>query len=80
MIVCRLVDTLGVASGERLPEVIDKKSRHPTNCTTLFGTGWMPDGRAFPPGEDRTCNNWANNDEGAAQISHSDRTSDGNMS
>ena len=40
----------------------------------------MPDGRAFPPGEDRTCNNWASNDEGAAQISHSDRTSDGNMS
>ena len=40
----------------------------------------MPDGRAFPPGEGRTCNNWASNDEGAAQISDSNRTSNGNMS
>ncbi len=27
-------------------------------------TGTMPDGRAFPAGEDRTCSNWASNADG----------------
>src|SRR5690606_1334720 len=35
-------------------------------------TGSQPDGRAFPPGVDRTCNNWTSNGEGAAQVGHSD--------
>lgn len=43
-------------------------------------TGTQPDGRAFPPGEDRTCNNWTSNDEGAAQVGHSDRVGHGNTS
>ena len=43
-------------------------------------TGSTPDGRAFPPGEDRTCNNWTSNEEGAAQVGHSDRIGHGNQS
>ncbi len=43
-------------------------------------TGSTPDGRAFPPGEDRTCNNWTSNDEGSTQVGHSDRVGNGNMS
>ena len=43
-------------------------------------TGSRPDGTAFPPGEDRTCNNWTSNDEGAAQVGHSDRVGHGNTS
>jgi len=37
-------------------------------------TGSQPDGRAFPPGEDRTCGNWTKGGgEGAAQLGHHDR-------
>jgi hypothetical protein len=37
-------------------------------------TGSQPDGRAFPPGEDRTCGNWTRGGaEGAAQLGHHDR-------
>ena len=36
-------------------------------------TGSMPDGRAFPPGEDRTCNNWTASAQGAAMVGHHDR-------
>ena len=43
-------------------------------------TGSQTDGRAFPPGEDRTCNNWTGNDEGKAQFGHSDRIGLGNQS
>ncbi|MDE0003556.1 MAG: hypothetical protein OXQ29_12765 [Rhodospirillaceae bacterium] len=43
-------------------------------------TGSRPDGSAFPPGEDRTCNNWTSNAEGAAQVGHSDRVGHGNTS
>ena len=43
-------------------------------------TGSQTDGRAFPPGEDRTCNNWTSNDEGNAQFGHSDRIGGGNQS
>ncbi|MGI9258403.1 MAG: lectin [Gammaproteobacteria bacterium] len=43
-------------------------------------TGSQTDGRAFPPGEDRTCNNWTSNGEGAAQVGHSDRIGNGNTS
>ncbi len=43
-------------------------------------TGSQPDGTAFPPGEDRTCNNWTSNDAGAAQVGHSDRIGHGNQS
>jgi len=43
-------------------------------------TGSRPDGRAFTGSEDRTCNNWASSDEGAAQVGHSDRVGNGNIS
>jgi hypothetical protein len=37
-------------------------------------TGSTTAGRAFPAGEDRTCNNWTSNSEGSAQVGHHDRT------
>jgi hypothetical protein len=43
-------------------------------------TGSQPDGRAFPPGPDRTCNNWTSSGAGAAQVGHSDRIGNGNTS
>jgi hypothetical protein len=36
-------------------------------------TGSMPDGRAFPPDEDRTCGNWTKSAQGAAMVGHHDR-------
>jgi len=36
-------------------------------------TGTQIDGSAFPQGEDMTCSNWTSNDEGKAQVGHSDR-------
>ena len=36
-------------------------------------TGSTPDGRAFPPGEDRTCSNWTTSAQGAAMVGHHDR-------
>jgi hypothetical protein len=43
-------------------------------------TGSRTDGRAFTDAEDHTCNNWTSNDEGSAQVGHSDRVGNGNMS
>jgi hypothetical protein len=43
-------------------------------------TGSTSAGRAFPPGEDRTCNNWTSNAAGTAQLGHFDRTGGGNTS
>lgn len=36
-------------------------------------TGSQPDGRAFPPNEDRTCGNWSKSGAGAAMVGHIDR-------
>ena len=36
-------------------------------------TGSRPDGTAFPPGEDRTCNNWSSSGDGRAMVGHHDR-------
>jgi len=36
-------------------------------------TGTRMDGTAFPPGEDRTCNNWTSSAEGTAMLGHHDR-------
>jgi len=36
-------------------------------------TGTQMDGTAFPPGEDRTCNNWTSSAEGSAFLGHHDR-------
>jgi hypothetical protein len=36
-------------------------------------TGSQPDGRAFPPGDDKTCHNWTSSSQGAAMVGHIDR-------
>src|SRR5918993_418727 len=36
-------------------------------------TGSQPDGRAFPPDEDRTCGNWTKSGAGGAMVGHIDR-------
>ena len=36
-------------------------------------TGTQLNGTAFPPGEDRTCNNWTSGGEGSAMVGHHDR-------
>jgi hypothetical protein len=36
-------------------------------------TGSQMDGRAFPPGEDRTCSNWTSSTRGTAILGHIDR-------
>lgn len=36
-------------------------------------TGSQMDGRAFPPGEDRTCSNWTSSTRGTAMVGHIDR-------
>ncbi len=43
-------------------------------------TGSTSAGRAFPAGEDKTCNNWTSNSTGSAQLGHFDRTGGGNAS
>ena len=36
-------------------------------------TGSQPDGTAFPPGRDMTCNNWTSSDQGSAMLGHHNR-------
>jgi hypothetical protein len=36
-------------------------------------TGSQMDGRAFAPGEDRTCANWTSSTKGSAMLGHIDR-------
>src|SRR5215469_458236 len=36
-------------------------------------TGTQADGRAFPPGEDKTCHNWTSSTQGSAMVGHIDR-------
>jgi hypothetical protein len=36
-------------------------------------TGSQPNGRAFPPNEDRTCRNWTSSTNGVAMVGHHDR-------
>jgi hypothetical protein len=43
-------------------------------------TGSTSGGRAYPAGEDKTCNNWTSNATGSAQVGHFDRTGGGNAS
>ncbi len=35
-------------------------------------TGSTPEGMAYPPGEDMTCNNWTSSDDGKARVGHHD--------
>lgn len=43
-------------------------------------TGSTPDGRAFPAGEDRTCNNYTSNSTGSVMLGHHDRLGGPNAS
>src|SRR5436190_8474439 len=43
-------------------------------------TGTQPDGRAYTDGGDHTCNNWTSNNQGTAQLGHSDKQGGGNSS
>ena len=45
----------------------DKPNRHD------ILTGSTSDGKAFPPGDDRTCKNWTSSTQGAAMLGHADR-------
>ncbi|MBK6485642.1 MAG: hypothetical protein IPF98_01985 [Gemmatimonadetes bacterium] len=40
-------------------------------------TGSTPDGRAYPPGTDTTCNNWTSSGDGSARVGHHDRQGGG---
>jgi hypothetical protein len=61
-------------TGERVNGVGAQPNKHD------ILTGSQLDGRAYTDGEDHTCSNWTNNDEGSAQVGHHDRTSPGNIS
>jgi hypothetical protein len=52
-------------------EVINGRGDTPNRHDIL--TGSTPEGRAFPAGEDRTCNNWTSSTAGAAMLGHNDR-------
>jgi hypothetical protein len=52
-------------------EVVSGSGERPNKHDAL--TGSQPDGRAFPPGEDRTCRNWTSSTQGAAMVGHIDR-------
>ena len=53
--------------GQILPGVGFAPNRHD------MLTGSTVEGRAFPPGEDRTCRNWTSSTQGAAMVGHIDR-------
>ena len=52
-------------------EVVNGRGDTPNKHDALTGT--MPDGKAFPPGEDKTCKNWTSSTQGAAMLGHIDR-------
>ena len=52
-------------------ELINGRGDTPNRHDIL--TGSQPDGTAFPPGDDRTCNNWTSSTTGAAMVGHHDR-------
>jgi hypothetical protein len=52
-------------------EVVNGRGDTPNKHDALTGT--TPDGKAFPPGEDKTCKNWTSSTQGAAMLGHIDR-------
>jgi hypothetical protein len=52
-------------------EVVNGRGDTPNKHDALTGT--MPDGKAFPAGEDKTCKNWTSSTQGAAMLGHIDR-------
>src|SRR6516164_11065803 len=52
-------------------DVVNGRGDTPNRHDAL--TGSQPDGRAFPPGDDKTCHNWTSSTQGAAMLGHIDR-------
>ena len=52
-------------------DVVNGRGDTPNKHDAL--TGSQPDGRAFPPGDDKTCHNWTGSTQGAAMLGHIDR-------
>jgi len=52
-------------------DVVNGRGDNPNKHDALTGT--QPDGRAFPPGEDKTCRNWTSSTQGTAIVGHTDR-------
>ena len=52
-------------------EVVNGRGDTPNRHDALTGT--QPDGKAFPPGEDKTCHNWTSSTQGTAIVGHIDR-------
>jgi hypothetical protein len=52
-------------------DVVNGRGDTPNRHDAL--TGSQPDGRAFPPGEDKTCHNWTSSTQGTAIVGHIDR-------
>ncbi len=60
-------DTALTELGKRVPGIGDEPVDHD------ILTGSQPDGTAFPPGQDYTCNGWRSDTEGFAYVGHVDR-------
>jgi hypothetical protein len=56
-------------------EVVNGRGDSPNRHDIL--TGSQPDGTAYAPGEDTTCNDWTGSGEGSARVGHHDRTGGG---
>jgi hypothetical protein len=52
-------------------DVVNGRGDTPNKHDAL--TGSQPDGKAFPPGEDKTCHNWTSSTQGTAIVGHIDR-------
>jgi hypothetical protein len=52
-------------------DVINGRGDNPNRHDAL--TGSQMDGRAFPPGDDKTCRNWTSSTQGSAMLGHIDR-------
>jgi hypothetical protein len=52
-------------------DVVNGRGDTPNKHDALTGT--MPDGKAFPAGDDKTCHNWTSSTQGTAIVGHIDR-------
>jgi hypothetical protein len=52
-------------------DIVNGRGDSPNKHDALTGT--TPDGKAFPPGDDKTCHNWTSSTQGTAIVGHIDR-------
>jgi hypothetical protein len=52
-------------------DIVNGRGDTPNKHDALTGT--MPDGKTFPPGDDKTCHNWTSSTQGTAIVGHIDR-------